>query len=278
MGQIIFPIPDRIKKIGIIGCGTIGSFIARKIDGWEGVELTAISDCDSAKATKLAGEISSSPQILSNEQLIKQVDIVVEAASKAIVPSLINGIIKEGKTALFMSIGGILELNDEQWQALSSYREKIYLPSGAIAGLDAIKAAKFGKLSSVTLTSRKPPRGLLGAPYLEQKKLDISSITKPKVVFEGSAKEAVAGFPKNVNVAAALSLAGLGPLKTQVRIIADPDIKTNTHEIEAVGDFGKITTKTENLPSPDNPKTSYLASLSAVATLNRIINPIQLGS
>lgn len=269
---------DRIKKIGLVGCGTIGSFIARKIDSWEGVELTAIADCDSAKATKLATSLARSPQTLSIEQLIKQVDIVVEAASKTVVPSLMDGIIKEGKTALFMSIGGILELNDKQWQALSSYREKIYLPSGAIAGLDAIKAAKFGNLLSVTLTSRKPPRGLLGAPYLKQQGLDISSITTPQVVFEGNAKEAVAGFPKNVNVAAALSLAGLGPLKTKIKIIADPGIKTNTHEIEAVGDFGRITTKTENLPSPDNPKTSYLASLSAVATLERIISSVQLGS
>ncbi len=265
-------------KIGLLGCGTINSFIAKRLDSWPEVELAAIADCDLSKAAELAESSSSTPQILSTEELIHQVDLVVEAAVKDVVPALIDAVIKQGKSALIMSLGGILNLSESQWQALTAYKGRIYLPSGAIAGIDAIKAAKHGTLSSVTITSRKPPAGLQGAPYLVEHNLDIGSITEPMVVFKGAACEAVAGFPKNVNVAAALSLAGLGPHKTKVRIIADPHIKTNTHEIEASGDFGRIITRTENLPSPDNPKTSYLAALSALATLDRIINPIQLGS
>jgi aspartate dehydrogenase len=266
------------RKIGLIGCGTIGGFIARQVDRWVEVELSAIADSDAAKAEQLAAAVTGSPRILSNEELISQVDLVVEAAGKDVVPWLIGRVIEQGKEALIMSLGGMLALSDEQWKALASYQGHIYLPSGAIAGLDAIKAASLGRLSSVTLTSRKPPAGLQGAPYLKRQGLDISSLSEPLVVFEGSAREAVAGFPQNVNVAAALSLAGLGPDRTRVRIIADPHISTNIHEIEATGDFGRITTRSENAPSPTNPKTSYLAALSAVATLTRIINPLQLGS
>jgi aspartate dehydrogenase len=265
-------------KIGLLGCGTINSFIAKRIDDWPEIELTAIADCDVNKATKLAETIKSTPHLLSNEALVDQVDVVVEAAVKEVVPALIDGVIRRGNSALILSLGGILELNDTQWQALKSHQGRIYLPSGAIAGIDAVKAAKYGKLSSVTITSRKPPAGLQGAPYLTEHKLDINSLTEPKIVFEGTAKQAIAGFPKNVNVAVALSLAGLGPHKTRVRIIADPQLETNTHEIEAIGDFGRIVTRTENLPSPANPRTSYLAALSAMATLERITNPIQLGS
>jgi aspartate dehydrogenase len=266
------------KKIGLIGCGTIGGFIAHKVNDWPEVELLAVADADSAKAAELAGSVASSPRILSNEQLISTVDLVVEAAVRDIVPSLISGVMRQGKDILIMSVGGMLDLSAEQWQALAGYSGHVYLPSGAIAGLDALKAANWGRLSSVTITSRKPPAGLAGAPYLKQQGMDVSSLTEPKVVFEGSAKEAVAGFPKNVNVAAALSLAGLGHERTQVRIIADPHIKVNIHEIEMVGDFGRITTRTENLPAPGNPKTSYLAALSAVATLKRVVSPLQLGS
>ncbi len=266
------------KKIGIIGCGTIGGFIAGKLEELPELQLCALADLNSDNSAKLAEQLACSVTILPVAELVSQVNLVVEAAGKSIVPSLIDSIIEHKKDALFMSLGGFIELTDLQWRKLMEYRGEIYLPSGAIAGLDAIKAAKCGRLDEVIITSCKPPAGLIGAPYLIENGIDISDIKHSTLVFEGNAREAIAGFPKNVNVAVALSLAGLGPDKTKVRIMADPNTKTNSHQIEAYGDFGEIITQTNNLPSPSNPKTSYLASLSAIATLKRITSCIKLGS
>jgi aspartate dehydrogenase len=144
---------------------------------------------------------------------------------------------------------------------------QIHIPSGAICGLDGIRSAMEAGLHQVTITTRKPPKGLEGAPYLVQNNIDISNLREPKVVFEGTAMDAVKYFPQNVNVAAALSLAGIGAVETRVRVIADPTTTVNSHEIVAEGAFGRLKTVTENLPSPRNPKSSYLASLSAVAEL-----------
>lgn len=155
---------------------------------------------------------------------------------------------------------------------------RIYLPSGALTGLDGVKSAAVGRIDSVTLTTRKPPAGLSGAPYLAREGIDLSSLREEKVIFEGSAEEAVEGFPRNINVAATLSLAGIGVAKTRVRIIADPKISRNIHEIEVEGEFGRLISRTENLPSPSNPKTSLLAIFSAIATLKSLASPVRIGT
>ncbi len=154
----------------------------------------------------------------------------------------------------------------------------LYLPSGALAGLDGIKAAASGHLRSVTLTTRKPPRSLAGAPGILRRKIRLDKLRKPMVVFQGSARQAAKEFPQNINVAATLALAGVGAARTRVKIIADPGIRTNIHEVEAVGDFGRLTARTENRPSPANPKSSLLAVRSAVATLRQILNPLKVGT
>jgi len=155
---------------------------------------------------------------------------------------------------------------------------RIYVPSGAISGLDAVKGAMVGTISNATLTTRKSPKQLEGAPYVVKNKIDLKSLDEPSLIFSGSAKEAVSAFPANINVAAALSLAGIGADKTLVQIIADPACKKNIHEIELEGDFGKLIAKTENVPSPRNPKTSYLAALSGVALLQRITSSLVVGT
>jgi aspartate dehydrogenase len=165
-----------------------------------------------------------------------------------------------------MSVGGLLD-NMELYDEARRSGVRVQLPSGALCGLDGIRAAMEGGLHSVTLTTRKPPAGLAGAPYLVERGIDISHLDEPLVVFDGNAREAVRAFPANVNVAASLSLAGIGPDETRVRIIADPDISLNIHEVVAEGAFGRLTAVTENLPSPRNVKSSYLASLSATAEL-----------
>jgi aspartate dehydrogenase len=176
-----------------------------------------------------------------------------------------------------MSVGGILG-KENLFRLARQKNCHLYLPSGALAGLDGVKSAAAGSIDSVTLTTRKPPAGLRGAPYLVREDIDLDSLTEEKVVFEGTAEEAVQGFPRNINVAAALSLAGIGAAKTRVRIVADPKISRNVHEVEVKGEFGRLVSRTENLPSPSNPKTSFLAILSAMATLKAIVSPVRIGT
>ena len=152
------------------------------------------------------------------------------------------------------------------------------MPSGAICGLDGVKSAMMGRVDRVTLITRKPPHGFQGAPYILEHNIDLNSIHEETILFQGSAKEAIRGFPQNVNVAIALSFAGIGPEKTRVRIVCSPQYKANSHEIEVEGEFGKLIAKTENVPAPQNPKTSYLAVLSTIATLKGILDYPKIGT
>ena len=154
----------------------------------------------------------------------------------------------------------------------------IYVPSGAIAGLDGVVSASAGRIDAITMITRKPPDGLKGAPGVEQAKIDLDAVTEPTVVYEGPVKEACRLFPANVNVSAALSMAGIGPHKTNICIYADPTVNRNTHEIIVEGEFGKLSIKIENVPSPANPRTGILSALSALATLRKITSPIQVGT
>lgn len=265
-------------NIGIIGCGNIGQFLAKAVENEPHLHLIALADIDQQRATKIANSLSFPPSVVSNDHLIEMSDLIVEAASPTVVPSIIEKACPKHKDLLIISVGGMLNLSPQVCQILSRTDSRIYFPSGALAGLDAIKAAVGDEVYSVTLTTRKPPKGLAGAPYFKIAGIDLDQIKTATTIFEGPANEAIAGFPKNVNVAAALSLAGIGEKRTIVRIIADPETKTNSHEIEAIGKFGKIVCRTENLPFPQNPKTSYLAALSALATLKKLGSSIQVGT
>lgn len=265
-------------RIGIIGCGTIGSEIASAIDqGKIEVELYAVWDKDQSKAESLLKRLrSSSPRIISPPLLIKEVDLVVESASQEAVREVLPLVIEEGKDILVMSVGGLID-NEELIRKAKEKNCRIYVPSGALAGLDAVQSGSIGGIRSAVLTTIKPPRALLGAPYVEEKNIDLLSLEEPMVIYEGKAREAIKLFPANVNVAAALALAGIGPDETLVRIIADPKAKVNMHRIEVEGDFGKITAQTENYPAPSNPRTSYLAVLSAIALLKKLSTPLRIG-
>jgi len=155
---------------------------------------------------------------------------------------------------------------------------KIYLPSGAIAGVDGVKSASGSRIDEIMLVTRKPPAGLKDVKYLKDKGVDVEKIKKETVVFEGSAYEAIKYFPKNINVAVCLSVAGIGVDKTKVKLVCDPKIRQNIHKIVVKGGFGEITTETKNFPCPTNPRTSYLAALSAVATQKKIVSPLQVGT
>jgi aspartate dehydrogenase len=258
-----------MKKIGVIGCGTIGTQICLAIDQGKVIsQLAGVADIDVSKAQGLIRQLQKPCPILDWPDLISQADLIVEAAGQKMVPQLIEMVLEQAREVLIMSVGGLLSI-DSLEERFRNSRSRLYVPSGAIAGLDAIKAARLGGLQAVTLK---------GAPYCEEKGIDLESLDRETVIFEGSAREAAKCFPKNINVAAALSLAGLGPDKTRVRIIADPQVTTNSHEIEAVGEAGRVLTRTVNVPSAFNPKTSYLAALSGIATLQGIVNPVKVGT
>jgi aspartate dehydrogenase len=269
-----------VLKIGLVGCGAIGNEIARAIDRGEiSADLVAICDRNVKKAERLIKSLKGRSKIAKLDELVEMADIVVEAASQSAVPAVASAALSRGKDLMIMSVGALLDKDlYSKVERLARENEcKVYLPSGAISGLDGLKSAGIDKIREITLTTTKNPAGFAGAPYVLEKEIDLEKISEATVIFEGPAEEAVKAFPANVNVAATLSLTAQGKV-VRVKIVADPGIKVNIHQITAKGDFGQITTRVENVPSPSNPRTSYLAALSAIATLRSIIEPVKVGT
>lgn len=270
----------KLKRVGIVGCGAIGSKIAEAItrDFRQSAKLSALYDIDLNKAGKLAGILNKKNIVASNlKALIEKSGLVVECASAKVSAGVAMQALGCGRDCLILSVGGLLGRPDIFTLAKKKNRS-IYIPSGAIAGIDGLKAHKLAGIKKVTLITRKPPQALKGSPYILKNKIDLDSIKEETRIFEGSASEAVLGFPQNINVAATLSLAGIGKEKTKVKVICSPDYSGNTHEIEIESSAGKTFIRCENEPSPDNPKTSYLAILSAIATLRQIFEAVKIGT
>ncbi len=265
-------------RIGIFGCGAIGRTLAQAITSGKlpGAILTAGYDIDESKLTtmrELGLKVTA-----SRDKLIAISDLVVEAAGMASVPALAQAILAARKQLLVMSVGALLK-HHSLLKQFEQHHCNLYFPSGAVAGLDALKAAKAGgPITSVMLRTTKPPKGLAGAPFFEEHPLDLARIKKKTLIFSGTAKEAVRWFPANINVAAAISLVGIGPEKTRVEIEADPKSQSNKHELFIEGSVGKIECRTENVPSPHNPKTSFLATASVLALLKAIIGGERFGT
>jgi len=271
--------------VGLVGCGAIGTVLAHAIDeGRAGdARLVYVYDLKTEKSGKLAGELHEKPRVAKAfRELIEceDVDLIIEAASQEAVRQYALRALKAGKDLMVMSEGALVDsrLTNEIMSFTRSAKRRVYLPSGAIAGLDGLKAAAMGRIDEVALKTRKPPEGLRGAPYIKENKIDLDTIGEPTVIYEGPAEEACRLFPENVNVAAALSLAGVGPEKTRVQVVVDPTIQRNIHEVTVQGEFGALTVRTENVPSHLNPKTSALAVLSAIATLKKITGHLQIGT
>jgi aspartate dehydrogenase len=267
-------------KIGLVGCGAIGSEIAKAIDrGDISADLVAVCDHNPETAMELIDSLEKKPIKAKLDELVSLSDVVVEAASQRAVPAIARATLAKGKKLMIMSVGALMDgdfFREVRDQA-SKNNTRVILPSGAIAGLDGLKSASIGTIRKITLTTTKNPKGLEGAPYILQQRIDLGALTQAAVIFEGAASDAVLGFPANVNVAATLSLAARDVI-VHVKIIADPSIHVNRHEIVVEGDFGSIFTRVENVPSPSNPKTSYLAALSAIATLRSIVEPVKIGT
>ncbi len=255
-------------KVGIMGCGSIANTLVKfKLEEKLNVNLAYFYDLNYDNASKLAQQVNAKAYKTLDE-LIENSDLILESASQAAVHSSVPQILESGTDVIIMSVGALLD-NDFRESLESTAKEngaKIYLPTGAISGIDTVKAARLGEIESVSLVTRKPPLSL---------GQDMDG-DEEQIIFEGKASDAVKEFPKNINVSSTLSLAS--GIDADVKIIADPKVTRNTHEIYLKGTFGELITKTSNVSSPDNPKTSLLAAYSAASLLNKLSDTIQIGS
>ena len=251
----------------LVGCGALGSSIARGVSAIPGVRL-ALFDLDEERARRLQKETGAMrPDHI--DMGLAEAQLVVEAASQQALRELAPKTLRRGLPLVPLSVGAFAdaEFLDEMVDYARVHGGRILVPSGALGALDAVRAAAEGGLDEVTLVTAKPPEGF-----------GLTDVREPRVLFEGPAREAVVKFPKNVNVAAALSLAGVGFERTRVRIVADPSLALNTHTVLAKGAFGELSCRVENRPSPDNPASSHLASLAAIALVRRLVAPLQVGT
>ncbi|HWH08018.1 MAG TPA: aspartate dehydrogenase [Candidatus Thermoplasmatota archaeon] len=254
-------------RVLLVGCGALGSAIARGAVQMPGVKL-AVFDADQAKARALAQEVGATrPDFL--DWALAEAQLVIEAASQEALREIVPRAMGRGLPVIALSVGALADpaLLATAMELGAKHGGKLLVPSGAVAGLDAVRAAREAGVEEVTLVTAKPPEGF-----------GLSGLVEPKVLYEGPAREAVEAFPKNVNVAASLALAGVGFERTRVRIVADPSLRRNTHTIVVRGAFGTMECRVENEPSPSNPASSWLASLAALALLRRFVEPVQVGT
>ncbi len=266
-------------RVGLVGCGTIGGALARSIDRQyrHVARLTAVHDVNRAHAEALARTLRSRPAIVALPTLIRRAQLILEAASAEVVLEVVSRALRLHRDVMVMSVGGLLRT--DAWRRLAERsRGRLYIPSGALSGLDGVKAMAAGTIRRLSLTTRKPPDALAGAPSVRARKLTLSRLRRPTLLFEGSPRQVVRAFPQNTNVAAALALAaGAAGRRARIRVIADPTIRFNIHEVEVEGDCGRMVCRIQSRPSR-NPKTSELAIRSAMATLRRIIDPVAIGT
>ena len=265
-------------KVGLAGLGAVGLTVARRIEaGIPGLVLAAVSARDTEKARRNLPGIGDRIAIVPVEALAQMCDLVVEGLPPAMFRNVAAPAIEHGKLFMPLSVGQLLE----NWDLVARAREtgaRILVPTGALIGLDAVRAAAEGTIRSVTMVTRKPPGGLEGARYLVEHGISLKGLNTAKKVFDGTAREGARGFPENVNVAAALSLAGIGPDRTRLEIWADPALDRNTHRIEVDADTASFSMSIENVPSIENPKTGRITALSAVAALRGLVTELKVGT
>jgi len=267
-----------VQRVAIAGFGAIGKVVAAHLDrGIEGMELAAISARDTARAEAAVASFAHPVPVLPLSQLGDVAEIVVECAPAAVLRDLAEPALAQGRRVIVLSCGALLE-NFDLVDLARRQRGCILVPTGALLGLDAVQAAAVGEISRVQMTTRKPPSGLAGAPYLVENGISVDGLNQPKRVFSGTAREAAKGFPANVNVAAALALAGIGPDRTMIDIWADPAVDRNLHRIEVEADSVRFTLEIANVPSLENPRTGRLTPLSVVALLRKLSSPLAIGT
>ncbi len=263
--------------VGIVGCGAIGRALLRAGDaGQLGVPVAGVTSRTAATALTFLETLAEPPPYLGLEELVERSSLLVETAGGHVVPPLAEAAFAAGKDLMVISIGALLEhpyIIDRARQTGC----RLFAPSGAIAGLDGIKSACQGRVDRVEMVSRKPVDALEGAPYLVERGISIAGLAREQELFSGTAREACRGFPSNLNVSAAVSLAGIGPDRTLVRIVADPALTRNCHDITVEGEFGLLQVHIENIPS-ENPKTGRLTALSIIRSVRDAVNPVRIGT
>ncbi len=265
------------KTIAIAGLGAIGLPLARALDeGIEGLRLVAVAARDPIRARARLVGFRNPPAIVDIPSLAES-DIVVEATPASMFERVAVPAIEAGRIFVPASVGALLPRMHLVRRATQT-GARIVVPTGALLGLDAVRAAAEGRIDSIVMETRKPPEGLAGAPYLIEHGIEVLGLTAPLRVFQGNARDAAAGFPANVNVAAALALAGIGPIRTQVEIWADPGLTRNVHIIHVEAEAARFTMRIENVPSDENPRTGRITSLSILACLRGLVSPLRVGS
>jgi len=263
-------------QIGLAGLGAVGREVARRLAaGIPGLRLAAVSVRD-AEATRASRSVLGDAKLLPLGALADHCDVVVEGLPPRLFRELAIPVIERGRIFVPLSVGQLLE----NWDLVERARAtgaRILVPTGALLGLDAVRAAAEGTIRSVTMVTRKPPAGLEGAPYLVERKISLAGLKAPQKVFDGSAREGARGFPANVNVAAALSLAGIGPDKTRLEIWADPAVDRNIHTIQVEAEEARFSMTIENVPS-ENPRTGRIVAPSVVALLRGLVSELRVGT
>lgn len=264
-------------RVGVAGLGAVGLDVARRlIAGVPGLTLAAVAVRDIGKARRALPQAGESVAVRSLATIADDCDIVVEGLPPALFRDVALPAIDRGRIFMPLSVAQLLEHPDLVERARAA-GARIVVPTGALIGLDAVRAAAEGTVRSVTMVTRKPPAGLDGAPYLRERGITLAGLAEPRKVFEGSAREGARGFPANVNVAAALSLAGIGPDRTQLQIWADPGVTRNTHTITVDADAMRFTMTIENVPS-ENPRTGRSVAPSTIAALRGLVSTLKVGS
>ena len=269
----------RTTTVAIGGLGAIGLKVAAAIDqgALPGLALAAVSARDADKARRGMADFRSQVPVLPLAGLAEVAEVVVECCPAAHFREIAEATVARGRLFMPVSVGALLRHMDLVDKARET-GARIVVPTGALIGLDAVRAAAEGGIDSVTLVTRKPPGGLADAPYLIEHDISVERLNEPKLVFDGSARDGAAGFPANVNVAAALSLAGIGPDRTRLQIWADPGVDRNMHTITVEADSARFTMTIENIPSEENPKTGKITALSVIAALRRLPAPLVAGT
>jgi aspartate dehydrogenase len=267
----------RNSRIAIAGLGAVGLAIANALDkGIAGLTLTAVSAKDKDGAKKRLAHLGKPVEVVDIAGLEPLADIVIECAPAGLLSQIAEPFLDKGKTVIVLSCGALLA-NQHLIDLAKRAGGQIVVPTGALIGLDAVTAAAEGTIKSVAMITRKPVRGLVGAPYLVENDISIEDIKEPLRIFKGTPRDAAVGFPANLNVAVALSLAGIGPDRTTLEIWADPALDRNTHTIEVVSDSASFTMSIANIPS-ENPKTGKITALSVIAYLRKLGAPLRVGT
>jgi aspartate dehydrogenase len=266
-----------MTRVAIAGLGAVGRvLVARLADGLPGIELSAVAARDPIRGRQTLRELGMNVPVRDLSELEPLADLVVECAPAHLLPSIAEPFLRAGKEVVVLSAGALLE--QEHLVGLAKFHGgRISVPTGALLGLDAIAAAQEVGITSLHLTTRKPPAGLVGAPGLEESGIDLGGLTEPRLVFSGTARQVVRGFPANLNVAVALSLAGPGPDHTNVEVWADPGVTRNTHTIVMTSDVADLTMTIENVPS-ENPRTGRITPWSVISLLRKRTATLSIGS